>query len=435
MVVRNSLFNMLGLGLPLVVAVIAIPPLIEALGVEQFGVLTMIWAVVSYFGLFDLGLGRATTQKVTLALAKGDNDLLGQIVGTSSALMACLGLLGGILMLLAAPMLVRGLDVSGDPQVVIDAFAWMALAMPAIVLTSSYRGILEAAGNFGIVNAIRLPMGIFTYGGPLMLVWTGSNSLASIAAILCIGRIVSCVLHGYYAKRALPPGVKFFGISVKLIRPLLNMGGWISISNIVSPLMSYLDRFVLGIAVSAQAVAYYVTPQELVLRIGIIPTAIASVLFPVFSSHLINRKDDNPHRSLWKYSALIFVFVLPPCMVLAVFANTILSTWISSEFASQASVPLQIMTVAALFSGVAQVPFTMLQGRSRADWTAKLHLVELPMYVALLYVLVASYGVIGAAMAWLARISLDMAAMYFLCLRDLETDNSDPKSPTELVST
>ena len=60
-VLRHTFYNLLGLGLPLLAAVVTIPVLVSELGDARFGLLTLIWAVVSYFGLFDLGLGRALT--------------------------------------------------------------------------------------------------------------------------------------------------------------------------------------------------------------------------------------------------------------------------------------------------------------------------------------------------------------------------------------
>ncbi len=62
--VRNALLNLVGQGSPLLVALIAIPLLIKGLGTDRFGVLTLAWIVVGYFGLFDLGLGRALTKMV-----------------------------------------------------------------------------------------------------------------------------------------------------------------------------------------------------------------------------------------------------------------------------------------------------------------------------------------------------------------------------------
>ena len=137
MVLRNSVYNLLGLGLPLVVAVVAIPALIHSLGAEQFGILTIIWAVVSYFGLFDLGLGRVVTQQIAIAIAEDDSDGLKVVVGTSSVLMASLGIVGGIAMAMSAPLLAHEFTKTADPAAVTRAFYWMAAAMPAIPIPKS----------------------------------------------------------------------------------------------------------------------------------------------------------------------------------------------------------------------------------------------------------------------------------------------------------
>jgi len=71
---RNVLWNLLGTGAPLLVALFAIPLLIEGLGTERFGVLLIAWMVVGYFSLFDMGLGRALTKLVAEKLGKGTGD-------------------------------------------------------------------------------------------------------------------------------------------------------------------------------------------------------------------------------------------------------------------------------------------------------------------------------------------------------------------------
>lgn len=428
--VRNSLYNLLGLGLPLLVALVAIPVLIDRLGVERFGILTIIWVVVSYFGLFDLGLGRAVTQQVAICNATADVKRMRSVVGTSSALMGALGIAAGIIMLLSAGPLSRQLMTSTEPAEVVHALYWMALAMPAVVLTSGYRGVLEAMGQFGLVNAIRLPMGIFTYAGPLAMVWLGNDDLGGIAAILSVGRIAAFAMHAYLARRALPRGAGWGQWDASLVAPLLRMGGWMTVTNVVSPLMNYTDRFILGIAVSASAVAYYATPQELVLRTGVIPSAVTSALFPVFAAQTISPNPIDLARSMWRYSLVILVVLAPLTTGLIVFADPFLTLWISDEFAAQAGLPLQIMALAALFSGLAQVPFAMLQGRGRADQTAKLHLIQLPLYLALLWYLTVTFGVLGAALAWLVRIGSDMLAMFYLCLRDFRRTAQLLRDPT-----
>src|SRR5690348_8879968 len=60
----NALWNLVGTCLPAVVALFCLPILKSELGTDRLGVLTLAWAVVGYFGLFDFGLSRALTKLV-----------------------------------------------------------------------------------------------------------------------------------------------------------------------------------------------------------------------------------------------------------------------------------------------------------------------------------------------------------------------------------
>ena len=53
---RNILWNLAGAGLPLLAGAAFIPYLVREAGVEVFGILTLVWALIGYFSLFDFGL-------------------------------------------------------------------------------------------------------------------------------------------------------------------------------------------------------------------------------------------------------------------------------------------------------------------------------------------------------------------------------------------
>ena len=70
---KNTVWNLVGGGAPMIVAVFCIPILIRGLGTSRFGVLTLAWALIGYASLFDLGLGRALTQMVAKKLGAGED--------------------------------------------------------------------------------------------------------------------------------------------------------------------------------------------------------------------------------------------------------------------------------------------------------------------------------------------------------------------------
>lgn len=413
---RHTFFNLLGLGTPLLFAVFSIPALYSALGAEQFGLLTLIWAVTSYFGLFDLGLGRALTQRLAVALERGGEDA-GELTATALGLMSGVGIVGAVVLLAVAPL---GVDLIKDlkyQQLAVHACWIMALAMPAIVVTAGLRGILEACHAFEVLNYIRLPMGMWTFLGPwLVVVWIGPD-LLMIAAVLALGRWFAAAVHAWCAWRVLPQAHGRLKWRIQLVRPLCSSGGWLMVSNLVNPFMAYVDRFVIGATISVAAVAYYTTPQEMVTKLWIIPGALTGVLFPTFAV-LIERRDPDAWTLFDRAIAWLYALLLPVMAALALFAHEILDFWLRDPvFVEQAAPVLRLFAVGIFATCLAHVPYTWVQSSGNNRPAALLHLGQLFLYVPAIWFASRYWGLLGAASVWLIRGLFDSAAMTWLCHR------------------
>ena len=183
-----------------------------------------------------------------------------------------------------------------------------------------------------------------------------------------------------------------------------------TISNIVSPLMVYADRFLIGAVISVAAVAYYATPYEMVTKLWIVPNALAGVLFPAFAASVSDRvRAASLLQRGVKYSAIV---LFPIVLVLVAFGYEVLGAWLGKTFAEQSSFVLRWLAVGVFVNSIAQIPFALVQGLGRPDLTAKLHLIELPLYVAALLWLLHLEGINGAAIAWTIRVTVDMALLF-----------------------
>lgn len=416
MIGRHTAYNLVGLGVPLAAAVFTIPVLIHELGAARFGLLTLIWAVVSYFGLFDLGLGRALTQRLSVVWSRDDSSAVGPELSTALLMMVGLGALASVALYVASPWAVSVIRDVPDRTEAIASLHAMALAMPAIVITSGLRGVLEARRAFGIVNAIRLPLGLFTFLGPWAVVTFLGPRLDWIAWALCLGRLAGCAVHAWFAWRELPTRQGGWSPRLVLVRPLCVSGGWLTVSNVISPLMGYADRFVIGAIVSAAAVAVYATPHEVVTKLWIIPGALTAALFPAFAAQVAVRAPGLEPLFARAVHGLLSA-MLPIAVLLALFAHELLGLWIGRDFADLGAPLLQIFAVGMLVNCAAHVPFTLIQSAGQARLTALIHLIELPFFLLLLWWLTRAYGLQGAAASWLLRMVVDTAAMFWVCHR------------------
>ena len=133
------------------------------------GVLTLAWVFVGYFTLFDFGLGRAVTKFAAERYESGNLHEVPGIVWTSQLLMLALGILGAALLWLLAPILISSL-AHLTPTVRSDATATLqvlALAMPAVTMTTGLRGLLEAQNRFDLSTFGRIAIATVTLLAPL----------------------------------------------------------------------------------------------------------------------------------------------------------------------------------------------------------------------------------------------------------------------------
>lgn len=396
----------MGQALPLLVGLAVIPRLIDGLGTARFGILTLAWSVIGYTSVFDLGLGRALTKLVAERLGKDKEASLGPLIWTGLWLMLVAGAMGALLMSSFTPWLVHSalkVPVDLQPETLIACYE-IAVTIPVVIVTTGLRGILEAHQLFGLVNAIRVPLGILTFLGPWICLFI-SHSLAmvflSLVAIRLLALVVQlfCVLH--YVP-SMNHGIRWQG---SLAKPLLSFGGWMTVSNLIGPVMVNLDRFLLGAIVSMSAVAYYATPYEMITKLWLVPAAISAVLFPAFSC--ASEAHDRLHRLLDRGLNYVFILLFPLSLLIITFAHDEMRIWLGESFAQNSTLVLQLLTVGVFLNSLAQISFVFVQGTGRPDLTAKLHISELLVYLPTALWLIHRYGVSGAAIAWVARVLLD----------------------------
>jgi O-antigen/teichoic acid export membrane protein len=245
-----------------------------------------------------------------------------------------------------------------------------------------------------------------------------TRNLGAITAVLATLRVLNAATLSWLTLRFVP--VLRHGplrFRRELVAPLLTFGGWLTVSNIVGPLMVYFDRFVIAAMLGSAAIAYYTVPYDVLNRLLLLPQAIQEVLFPNFA---MLRAQNSPRIvSLFsRASSTTMLLMLPPLLGTLWLAHAGLDWWVGDAFARNSTQVAKILMVGVLVNGMARTPIVFVQGVGHAKWSAVMHMCELPFYAVVLWLLMrGGLGIEGAAYAWTGRIVVDAVVLYIMTVR------------------
>jgi O-antigen/teichoic acid export membrane protein len=414
---RNVALNLVGWALPAAAAFVSIPLLARGFGPARYGLVVLAWSCVSVFSLFDFGLGRALTRVVAERLAAHEDESIAEIVWSASWALLGLTALLAVAGVIAAPSIVdRLLHVPADTRSdAIDVVRLIAVAIPPLAHGVALRGVLEAAQRFSVVNQLRVPLGVATYAGPLLALPFGASAHVAVA-IIVVARVIYWLAH-FFVLGGVAPGIsRPRGPSGAALRELLTVGGWITVSNVVSPVIVQADRLAVATMFPIAASGWYGSAAEVATKQWLFTAALQPVLFSALSA-AIKPAPMRAAELMERASRITLLALLPAVVLLVAFAEPALRWWIGPAYAPDAGSVLRWLAIAVYVNALAQVPYAALQGGVDARGPALLHMIELPIYIALLAWLGTTVGVRGIAIAWFVRMLVDGAAMWWMLHR------------------
>jgi O-antigen/teichoic acid export membrane protein len=407
---HNTLVNLAGQLAVVVISLTTVPPFLRLIGEARYGVMVVIWLLLGYFSLFDLGLSQATAQRMAMLKASATAERA-RLLWTSLAMNVCMGAIAAVVLSVTA-YLTLGRFVSMDAELrreSLDALPWISLALPVSMAAATLSGALVGREAFGAMTLASTIAQLMGQGLPLYIAWRYSQSLAALVIGLLIARLVSLVLFFALCRSIVPlRGRPNYDRADG--RRLLSYGGWVTVSSVVGPLMTSLDRLLIGGIAGSQAITYYSVPYGLAARLLMLPSSLSGALFPRLASSEGEQRD-----ALVDVSVRLLACVTTPVILVGLFlVKPFLSIWINPDFAAKAAGVSQLILLGIWTNGLALIAHSNLQAKGRPDLVAKLHMLELPPYLALLAVTLYVWGIVGAAIAWTARVTADAVILFAL---------------------
>ncbi len=406
---RSSLVNLAGAFAPLLVTLLTLPLFLPLTGEFRYGALMLLWAVIGYMGVLDLGLGQAVSQRIALLSTElktekhAQDDSVANVLWGGMISSLAMGLLGGIILAWLAPWLSANV-FSTPPELQHElnaALAWMILALPITTVSSVLMGALQGRHAFVTMNIAQVTGSVLALIFPLILTLNNVLDLRSLFIAMLVARGLQLLMLYHACRRVVSDAPMRLGLP-ELPR-LLRFGGWISVSSVLNPILVLTDRFMIGHRLDLAAVTAYTVPYSLATRLSLVPGSLSSVLFPRFSS-----VSGFEAQALMLRARLVLTAIMTPLAVLGILLMpAFLSLWLGEELGERMAPVAVILLVGVWVNALAFLPYSYLQAQGRPDLPAKLHLLEVVPYLAFLWWVIGAWGIQGAALAWTLRVAVD----------------------------
>lgn len=394
---RNGLYNVGGQTVRGAVALLTIPFLIRFLGMREYGVWSLAYAVFALTTMSEAGISVAATVFLSKDLAKDDSGEVSRTLTfiLTSALLLSAAL--GLLLWIAGPLIVRPLAAFGSAE---RANAGRALqiagfAVSVFILQRTLVGVEQAFERYAAINALDLVQSLLANVGLVVVAWFGGRTVEMMK-----WQVLACALllaaHCCVVFRLLPSkGLSFEWSRSKAQRIFrYSVATWVS--TLGSAAFGQCDRLIVGGVLGAPLLGIYSAITGMTSRINSFSGTAVQPLVPSLSGDTAtNVPAEARIRQAAQLNALI---AIEAGIVLYVLADWIMRVMVPGAITPQGILGLRIAAVIyALYSLNAPGHFILFAvGEPRTNAVATLS--SGVFSLALILVGARYFGLLGALM-------------------------------------
>lgn len=227
-IAKNTLLLYFRMLLTMAVGLYTSRVVLNALGIEDYGIYNVVGGVVAMFSLFTGSLAAAISRFMTFALGKKDFSLQQKVFSTSVNIQICLSIFIVLVGELVGPYLLT--NFLNIPSARLNAAIWVfhfSIAVFAINLISvPYNASIvahERMAAFAYISVVEVSLKLLV---ALFLSITVDDKLVFYALLLSVVALVIRAIYGIYCRCNFPECRYHFCFEKKLLREMSGFAGW-----------------------------------------------------------------------------------------------------------------------------------------------------------------------------------------------------------------
>jgi O-antigen/teichoic acid export membrane protein len=396
--IHNTLFNLVGRVWPLLLGLITTPYVINELGLEPYGVLSLVGTVLGYLVLLDLGLNTSLIKYLAQYYAVRDFETIKDYLGTSFVVYTIIGLIGCLIIIGLTNFLVGSLlKISPDLQPLARfAFHVAAISFFIGLISSIFQAVLVGFQRYDLSNSIDLLINTARSIGTVLILWQG----LWFREIILFHLVVSLIGLGitFLLSSQLLPGFRLAFVP-NIARTLMGFGAMTLISRISGLLLFQFNRLYIGFALGAVIVTYYAVADTLGRQMHGFSQSMTLAVFPLTSELKMTDRLQTLRYLYLRGMKWSIIIATAMTAVVGALSFKLLYYWLGPDFAQVSTSLLQLLLITYCAAAFTTVSYFIVDGVGLPHYNAFFALMTAIINVVGCIILVPKLGLLGAGVA------------------------------------
>jgi O-antigen/teichoic acid export membrane protein len=423
---RNSAYALVGFLYPTILTIVVTPIFIHYLGATRYGIYALSGVLFSFISLLDFGVAPTLLKFVSEYAARGELAKLNETVAASLLFYAAIGVVGLITSWTIAVFFVGDLfHLSGDLASTAE-FVLLVSGVSFLIsmLLSGLSSVPAGLQRFDLLTilgiAIQTPAAIAN----IVVLHLGFG-LRGVTVVGAVAPAVGLIVFAMLNRRLLPGFRPVPRWNPELLRRVFSFSAWAFVANLAGTILFQLDKIFVGTLGSVRSVTFYAVPGNVAQRLHTAAASLSVVVLPM-ASDLMARGETERVKELYRRGArFVALFVCSVGIPLFVFAHEILRYWLGSTFAANSTGVLRLLVLTYAILALTAVPYYVVMAAGKPRIAAIYGLAAAALNIILIVALIPPFGIVGAAVAYLASTVAAVPFIWYTERRILGIERSD----------
>lgn len=383
-----------------IISLLYTPYILKSLGQAEYGVYTLVWSIVNYLTVLDLGFSNAVIRYASKYRAENEREKESRLYGCFLIAYIAIGIIAIIvcgIIRIKFGVFAKGLtdnEVIIASQLVTIGSLNIAISFPFSV----FRGIVNVSEKFTFIKIVDLLRTLMTPLMTFLVLYTGHRSAGLMWAYTIISLIVM-IAYVYYTFAVLHQRFTFKICESCILKEITVYSFYTFLGTIVDKIYWGTDQLILSNKKDSETIAVYSIGSSFPNYFISFSTAISGVLLPrITQIATIVKENVSEILSAWfiKIGRLQFWVLSLVLLGFTFFGKPFICIWAGKEY-SEAYWIAMIIMVPSIISLSQNTGITVLQAQNKIKFRSISYVFIAIFNILISLALVGRYGGIGCA--------------------------------------